>query len=364
MLPGPVSNSIVHPMYDTDSTAPSKRKALSVLTSATYFTIVRLQNRFGTEAIPQARNQPPKTRRLTMSDPQQILRDFQPNKSFFVGIDSDGCVFDSMEVKHKDCFIPRFVQYFELAGIAKYARETWEFVNLYSKGRGMNRFPGLVKTIDLLSERPEVKKRGFEPPALTETRAWLDRETKLANPTLKKLVEETGDPELQNLYDWSLAVNQLVDEIVHDVPPFPYVRECLEFLQDKADVMVVSATPLAALEKEWKEHGIDGLVGVIAGQEQGTKKEHLQLAAGPERYARDHVLMIGDAPGDRKAAESAGVLFYPIDPGHEDASWERLYKDALPRFFAGTYAGAYMAERIAEFEALLPETPHWKTSQA
>lgn len=303
-------------------------------------------------------------RPTNMSDAQQILREFAPRHKFFVGIDSDGCVFDSMEVKHKDCFIPRFVQYFKLAGIAKYARETWEFVNLYSKGRGQNRFPGLVKTIDLLALRPEVKRRGFVPPPLTATRAWLEHETKLANPTLKKLVGETADPELQRLYEWSLAVNKLVDEVVHDVPPFPFVRECLAYLQGKADVMVVSATPLAALEKEWKEHGIDSLVDVIAGQEQGTKKEHLQLAAGPERYARDHVLMIGDAPGDRKAAEGAGVLFYPIDPGREDASWERLYKEALPRFFAGTYAGAYMAERIAEFEALLPESPPWKSDPA
>lgn len=299
-----------------------------------------------------------------MADPQQILRDFAPKHDFFVGIDSDGCVFDSMEVKHKDCFIPRFVQYYHLAGIAKYAREAWEFVNLYSKDRGVNRFPGLIKSMDWLARRPEVSKRGFVPPPLTATRAWIERETKLANPTLKKLVEETGDPELTNLYEWSLAVNRSVDEIVHDVPPFPFVRECLKSLQGKADVMVVSATPAAALNKEWKEHGIDGLVNVIAGQEQGTKKEHLQLAAGPERYAREHVLMIGDAPGDRKAAEANGVLFYPIDPGQEDASWERLFQEALPRFFAGTYAGAYMADRIAEFEALLPETPQWRTEEA
>ena len=32
-----------------------------------------------------------------MSDPAQVLRDFQPKHDFFIGIDSDGCVFDSME---------------------------------------------------------------------------------------------------------------------------------------------------------------------------------------------------------------------------------------------------------------------------
>jgi phosphoglycolate phosphatase-like HAD superfamily hydrolase len=298
-------------------------------------------------------------KRTQMSDPQSVLREFQTKQPFFVGIDSDGCVFDSMEVKHKECFIPRFIEFYHLAGVAKFARESWEFANLYSKDRGVNRFPGLIKSLDLLAQRPEVKSRGFTIPPLPATRAWLARESKLSNPMLKKEVETTADPELKHLLEWSEAVNVSVDAMIHNLPPFPFVRECLEMLQDKADIMVVSATPLKSLLKEWQEHGIDGLVGVIAGQEQGSKVEHLQLAAGPDRYARDHVLMVGDAPGDRKAAESAGVLFYPINPGHEDQSWERLYKEALPRFFAGTYSGEYMAARIAEFEALLPSVPTW-----
>lgn len=38
-----------------------------------------------------------------MPDPQEPLRNFSPTKDFFVGIDSDGCAFDTMEVKHKEC---------------------------------------------------------------------------------------------------------------------------------------------------------------------------------------------------------------------------------------------------------------------
>ena len=37
----------------------------------------------------------------------------------------------------------------------------------------------------------------------------------------------------------------------------------------------------------------------------------------------------------------------------------RFHDEALPRFFAGTYAGAYMAERVARFDALLPTAPPW-----
>jgi hypothetical protein len=89
-------------------------------------------------------------------DPAQVLRDFKPSKEFFIGIDSDGCVFDSMEIKHKECFAPMFIKHFGLQAVSKYAREVWEFVNLYSKTRGANRFPALSRSLGLLSARPQV----------------------------------------------------------------------------------------------------------------------------------------------------------------------------------------------------------------
>ena len=86
-----------------------------------------------------------------MSDPAQKLRDFQPSKEFFVGIDSDGCIFDSMEIKHQECFAPMFIKHWNLQAGSKFAREVWAFVNLYSKTRGANRFPALVRAIELLN---------------------------------------------------------------------------------------------------------------------------------------------------------------------------------------------------------------------
>jgi phosphoglycolate phosphatase-like HAD superfamily hydrolase len=124
-------------------------------------------------------------------------------------------------------------------------------------------------------------------------------------------------------------------------------------------MMVVSATPTEALTREWQEHQIDGYVRAIAGQELGTKAQHLALAAGG-KYPIDHVLMIGDALGDLKAARPNNFLFYPINPGAEDKSWERFYKEAFAHFIAGTYAGEYEAALIAEFETYLPEAPPWK----
>ena len=59
--------------------------------------------------------------------------------------------------------------------------------------------------------------------------------------------------------------------------------------------MVVSQTPTADLEREWAEHGIDSFVHLIAGQERGTKSEHLKYAAAG-KYDKNRILMIGDAP--------------------------------------------------------------------
>src|SRR6266487_1456886 len=99
-----------------------------------------------------------------MSDPAQLLRDLQPTKEFFIGIDSDGCVFDSMEIKHKECFTPMFIKHFGLQPVSKYAREVWDFVNLYSKTRGTNRFPALSRALNLLRARPQVIARAVSVP--------------------------------------------------------------------------------------------------------------------------------------------------------------------------------------------------------
>src|SRR5438874_13692356 len=110
-----------------------------------------------------------------MSDPVQNLSELQPSKEFFIGIDSDGCVFDSMEIKHKECFTPMFIKHFRLQAVSKYAREVWEFVNLYSKTRGANRFPALSRALNLLRERAEVRARKVNVPETNALDEWIKR---------------------------------------------------------------------------------------------------------------------------------------------------------------------------------------------
>jgi len=292
-------------------------------------------------------------------EPSEKLHAFKPQHKFFVGVDSDGCVFDSMEIKHKECFIPNTIKYWKLQAISKYARAAAEFVNLYSKWRGSNRFPALTKTFELLRDWPEAARRGVSLPEVTSLQAWINSGATLSNPALEAEVAKTGDPVLKLTLEWSRAVNRCIAELVKGVPPFPWFRECAEKLVQRADVMCVSAAHGEALEREWQEHAIAKYAAVMAGQELGSKREHLKAAAGG-KYSKGCTLMIGDALGDLAAARANGALFFPINPGHEEQSWERFYREGIERFFNQTYAGAYEASLMEEFEKLLPEKPPWK----
>jgi phosphoglycolate phosphatase-like HAD superfamily hydrolase len=214
-----------------------------------------------------------------------------------------------------------------------------------------------VRALGLLRERHEAQDRDAKVPSYPALDEWIARETKLGNATLATEVER-GNNGLTQVKVWSDAVNEQIADIVHGVPPFPLVRDCLGQALGRADMMVISQTPCDALEREWAEHDLARFVQAIAGQEMGTKTEHLQFAT-TGKYPADKVLMIGDAPGDHKAAKANSVLFYPILPGREEASWERLHSEALGRFFDGTYAGDYEASLFAEFDASLPEHPSW-----
>ncbi|MBN1641846.1 MAG: HAD family hydrolase [Anaerolineae bacterium] len=297
---------------------------------------------------------------MNIPEAAKVLVDLEPEYDYMVCIDSDGCAFDTMEIKHKECFCPNIINHWDLQGVSKYAREAAEFTNLYSAWRGVNRWPALIKVFDLLAERPEVIKRGVAIPKAPAIRAFIaDPAYPGSNDGLRAYKEAHPDPELDKALAWSLAVNATIADMVHGIPPFPYVRDSLEFLFDKADMIVVSQTPDEALFREWQEHGIDKYVRAIAGQEKGTKSQHIKWGAGG-KYTPNHILMIGDAPGDMRAARDNNALFFPINPGHEEESWQRFYEEGVHKFLAEEFEGDYEAQLIAEFEKFMPKTPPWQ----
>ena len=270
-----------------------------------------------------------------------------------------------MGIKQRECFCPWLIAYFGLQPVAQAARECKDFADLFSKTRGANRHKTAKRIIsELLPNHPMTKARNFKVPQYPHYFAWVDNpKSLLSNDGLRQAIEQATDPEvkreLEHALAWSERVNWAIGETVKGMPPFPFVRESLEKIQPLADVIVVSATPCEALAREWEEHDIAKYVEVIAGQEMGTKTQHLEYAT-KGRYGKNHVLMVGDAPGDMKAAKANNALFYPINPGDEIQSWKRFHDEAFDKFIRGEYAGDYEKKLIAEFNGYLPESPPWE----
>ena len=302
---------------------------------------------------------------MTDFDAAKPLKEFKGKYDFFVGIDSDGCVFDTMGIKQRECFCPWMIAYFGLQPVALAGRECKEFADLFSKTRGANRHKTIKRILtELLPGHPMVKARDFKVPQFTYYCAWVDdANSVLSNAGLKQAAEAAGGEEarkeLERALEWSERVNATIKDIVTDMPPFPYVRQSLEKISACADAIVVSQTPCEALTREWQEHDVAKYVQIIAGQEMGTKTEHLRLAA-KGNYEPKRILMIGDAPGDMKAAKANDALFYPINPGDEEKSWQRFAEEGFDKFIDGQYAGKYEENLIAEFDSHLPENPPWQ----
>ena len=290
------------------------------------------------------------------------LKNLPKKHDSFVGVDSDGCVFDTMRVKQKEHFHPLIIRFWGLEKCESELRACAEFVNMRSKNRGTNRFPALLHVFELLHAYPGIDATGVALPKLDALCAYVRSGLPLGNPSLTAEVERTKDPELTRLLEWSLAINVEIDTRMRPVPPFAWARKALELIHASSDAIVVSQTPEEALVKEWNLHQIHTTVSLIAGQELGTKAEHIRIATGG-KYAPGRVLMIGDAPGDQSAAEKNRACFYPIDPGSEEASWERFCNEAYGKFLGGTFSGAYEKALKDAFNAALPECPPWQAGK-
>ena len=122
----------------------------------------------------------------------------------------------------------------------------------------------------------------------------------------------------------------------------------LAFAHQRADVAIVSSANLGAVLEEWEMYGLLEHTDIVLAQNAGSKAFCIAELLKKE-YAPDHVLMCGDAPGDKQAAEKNGVFYYPILVRNEKASWEEFIAEGFDRLLAGTYAGAYQAKKNEQF---------------
>lgn len=285
------------------------------------------------------------------------LINFLPTFRTFVGIDSDGCVFDTMEAKQKDHFHPAIIKHWGLEAIEPQVRAAAEFTYLYSTYRGLNRFLGLCKTFELLNDWPEARDKANLPDP-TDLHVYCDSGLPLSNATIKSEAERTGSKLLAETYDWSVELNIDIDQHMADPPPFHGAEKALQRIQKTSDAIVISQTQATALLKDWYRDDLAKYVSVIAGPELGSKVDHFNMAA-VDRYPAHAILMIGDAPGDMAAAQAIGCNFFPINPGHEVDSWQCFMDEAYPAFLSGGFSADFQKQLIRNFTALLPGTPPW-----
>ena len=270
------------------------------------------------------------------------LSDYVRKHDYLICVDSDGCAMDTMDCKHIHCFGPCMVTEWGLQEWEKPILDRWNEINLYSMTRGINRFKGLSMALTEIDAQ-------YTPIAnLNDLQAWVDSGAAPSNDALQKAIDETHSPILQKAMAWSKAVNVAITQLPEEIKqPFPGVKEGLAAAAGFADVAIVSSANRDAVLEEWTKFELLGYVDIMLSQDYGSKAHCIaeMLKFG---YSPDHVLMVGDAPGDRAAAADNGVYYYPILVRKEAESWTELREMGFIHLQNGEY-GNYEADCIAAF---------------
>ena len=250
-----------------------------------------------------------------------------------VCIDSDGCAMDTMNIKHFKCFGPCMVDEWELGQWRGEILDRWNEINLFSMTRGINRFKGLAMMLS------EVNAKYCEIKGIKELITWAKDAPELSNAAVEKMIPENNI--FQKALNWSKAVNASIVRLhQEEIKPFEGVLEKFKKIHENCDIAVVSSANPEAVKAEWTRFGLLDYVDILCTQDMGSKAYCIGeiLKKG---YECENVLMCGDAPGDEKAADVNGVLFYPILVNHENDSWKKLKDEALTKFIFGQFMGEY-----------------------
>lgn len=157
---------------------------------------------------------------------------------------------------------------------------------------------------------------------------------------------EEDDLCLKKALRWSQAVNREIEQLPEESKrAFAGVKEGIPLIHQYADIAVVSSANQDAVVKEWGANGLLRDVDIVLAQNAGSKAGCIRelLRYG---YPADHVMMVGDAPGDRGAAEANGVWFYPILVTREYESWREL--PGIVKRLAGNAFGRDDQKRLLE----------------
>lgn len=275
-----------------------------------------------------------------------IFDTFERKHDYLVCVDSDGCVMDTMNCKHFNCFGPCMVTEWGLEEWKDEILDRWNVINLFSMTRGINRFKGLAMALGEINEK-YTKIVGVE-----ALQYWADTAPALSNDGAAKAAAEAADPDtklvLTKALNWSKAVNAAIVELDESLKvPYNGAKEGLAAAHAFADVAMVSSANRDAVEVEWGKFGLLEHTDIVLAQDVGSKaaciREMLKFGYDPHK-----VVMVGDAPGDCDSAEKNGVYYYPILVNHEKESWDEAIAVGFGKLQSGQYA-EYGAEKKQEF---------------
>lgn len=272
-----------------------------------------------------------------------VFGNFQKSKEYLICVDSDGCAMDTMNIKHIKCFGPCMVKEWELTPWREEILARWNEINLFTMTRGINRFQGLLMALK------EINQKYTPIEGLDILDEWVSHTPELSNDSLKREIEKTDARILNKVLKWSDAVNTAIQNLDEkEKQPFKEVKESLAYAHRFADIAIVSSANLQAVLEEWDIHGLLEHTDIVLAQNAGSKAFCIQELV-KKGYDIDKVLMVGDAPGDYKAAQSNHVFYYPILVRYEEQSWKEFKEEAVSRLLDGSYAGDYQKEKADAF---------------
>ena len=270
----------------------------------------------------------------------------QKKHDFLICVDSDGCVMDTMNIKHFRCFGPCMVKEWGLEEWSAPILDRWNVINLFSMTRGINRFKGLAIALSEIHEK-------YTPiTGIAYLQHWADTAPALSNDSVAAAAANAECNDAKTVFEkalsWSKAVNASIVALPEELKiPYAGAKEGLAAAHTFADVAMVSSANRDAVEEEWGKFALLEHTDIVLAQDVGSKAACIaqMLKFG---YDRKNVLMIGDAPGDCDAAEKNNVWYYPILVNHEKASWDEAISIAFSKLQSGAYA-EYEVQKKKDF---------------
>jgi len=132
----------------------------------------------------------------------------------------------------------------------------------------------------------------------------------------------------------------MAEGLIHELGRVPHFATAEEFLRTvkyiapRSEVLIYSSLSELSAMRMWQYAGLDDCFFRLAGIERGKPGDYLKtaLSAG---FECSSMVAIGASASMFRAAQLAGIRFFPIVPGEEEESWKILTEEWFPAYLRG-----------------------------